>query len=119
MGDIDHTLVFHEHPDERGRELAWSQRYFKGERKEEIGVEEEAFKSLYAYVQLIRAGVTTAMPITSITYKKAAETYEEIAAAAEHAGNLGLRVYLGPSYLSQKHVLSEDETHTVCLPLPE
>lgn len=84
-----------------------------------MGVKAEAFKSLYAYVQLIRAGVTTAMPITSVIYKKAAETYEEIAAAAEHAGNLGLRVYLGPSYLSQKHVLSEDETHTVCLPLPE
>ena len=32
--------------------------------------EEEAFKSLYAYTQLIMHGITTAMPITSTYYKK-------------------------------------------------
>ncbi len=49
--------------------------------------EEEAFKSLYAYSQLILHGVTTAMPITSVFYKSWAETYDELAAAA---GNMPL-----------------------------
>ena len=66
--------------------------------------EEEAFKSLYAYSQLLSHGITTAMPITCTYYKKAADTYEEIAAAAEHAKHLGIRTYLGPSYISAMHV---------------
>lgn len=49
------------------------------------------------------------MPITSVICKKNAETYEEIARAAEHAGRLGLRVYLGPSYLMKKPVLDGEQ----------
>ncbi|MDO5725915.1 MAG: chlorohydrolase family protein [Tissierellia bacterium] len=119
LGDIDHTLIFFEHPAENRRELDWSNEYFENERKEEMSIEDEKFKSLYAYVQLIRNGITTAMPITSVIYKKSAETYEEIAAAAKHAGELGLRVYLGPSYLAKKHVLSADQKSIELRSLPK
>ena len=60
--------------------------------------EEEAFKSLFAYTQLIMNGVTTAMPITSTYYKRWADTYEEEEAGIHHAGKLGLRLYTSPSY---------------------
>ncbi len=98
LGDIDHDIVHVEAPPELRKSLLWSSEYTLGGPHEVMTAEEEAFKSLYAYVQLIRNGTTTAMPITSVFYKRWAETYEELAAAAEHAGKLGLRIYLGPSY---------------------
>ncbi|MDO5734779.1 MAG: chlorohydrolase family protein [Eubacteriales bacterium] len=118
LGDIDHTLLFYEHPAESRHELEWSQEYFKHERKEEMSAEDEAFKSLFAYVSLIRNGITTAMPITSVMNKAAGETYAEIEAAAKHAAKLGLRVYLGPSYLAKKHVLDPESKSQICLDLP-
>ena len=108
LGDIDHALIFNEIDLEKRKDLYWSEEYFDKFRDEYMTREEEDFKSLYAYSQLISNGITTAMPITSVNYKKAAETYEEIEAAAHHAGKLGLRVYLGPSYVSGMHVIDKD-----------
>lgn len=108
LGDIDHALIFNEVDPEHRRDLYWSEDYFDNRRDEWMTPEEEAFKSLYAYAQLIANGITTAMPITSVNYKRCAETYEESAAAAHHAGRLGLRIYLGPSYVSGMHVIGPD-----------
>lgn len=108
LGDIDHGLVHCEAPDTIQNHLLWSRSYYDKGSREILSAEEEAFKSLYAYVQLIRHGVTTAMPITSVFYKRWAETREEIEAAAHHAGRLGLRVYLGPSYQSGMRVVNPD-----------
>lgn len=110
LGDIDHALIFNEIEGEHRKDLYWSEEYFDQARAEWMTPEEESFKSLYAYTHLISNGITTAMPITSVNYKKSGETYEEIAAAAHHAGKLGLRVYLGPSYVSGMHVISPDGT---------
>ena len=107
LGDIDHALIFSEINPDNKKHLYWCEEYFNN-RRENMTVEEEAFKSLYAYSQLIMHGVTTAMPITSVYYKKCGETYEEAVAAAHHAGNLGLRVYLGPSYISNMTVTNPD-----------
>jgi cytosine/adenosine deaminase-related metal-dependent hydrolase len=60
--------------------------------------DEESFQHEYAMVHLLRNGVTTALPIRSLFYRKHAETYEEHARAAEIAARLGIRMYLGPSY---------------------
>lgn len=78
-----------------------------------FSAEEEAFKSLYAYAQLVLNGTTTAMPITSVFYKRWAETLEELEAAAQHAEKLGLRIYLGPSYQGGMRIVSEDGEITV------
>lgn len=102
LGDIDHALFYEELDD--SKKMYWSKEYFEKGAVEAMTPEEEAFKSLYAYSQLLSHGITTAMPITCTYYKKAAETYEEIAAAAEHAKHLGIRTYLGPSYISAMHV---------------
>ncbi len=106
LGDIDHELVHNEHPNPKN--LLWSQAYYQAGPREFLTPEEEAFKSLYAYTQLIRNGITTAMPITSVFYKQWAETYEELEAAAHHAGRLGLRMYMGPSYQSSIRVVKPD-----------
>lgn len=108
LGDIDHDILHIEAGEERSKNLLWSEEYMKNGPEEVMTEEEEAFKSLYAYTQLILNGVTTAMPITSVFYKKWAETYGELAAAAQHAGNLGLRIYLGPSYQSGMRVVQPD-----------
>ncbi|GHI00565.1 amidohydrolase family protein [Neobacillus kokaensis] len=108
LGDIDHDILHLEAIAERQKNLLWSERYVQNGYHEVMTEEEEAFKSLYAYSQLILHGITTAMPITSVFYKRWAETYQELAAAAHHAGKLGLRIYLGPSYQSGIRVVEPD-----------
>lgn len=108
LGDIDHDILHIEADAEKSKNLLWSQEYMDHGPHEAMTAEEEAFKSLYAYIQLILNGITTAMPITSVFYKKWAETYEELAAAAHHAGTLGLRTYLGPSYQSGMRAVQPD-----------
>ncbi|MBV7505523.1 amidohydrolase family protein [Bacillus sp. sid0103] len=110
LGDIDHDILHLEASSDKQKNLLWSKCYVDNGHHEVMTAEEEAFKSLYAYSQLILHGVTTAMPITSVFYKKWAETYDELAAAANHAGRLGLRIYLGPSYQSGIRVVETDGT---------
>ncbi|WHY01961.1 amidohydrolase family protein [Neobacillus sp. DY30] len=110
LGDIDHDILHFEAANEKQKNLLWSKSYVENGHHELMTAEEEAFKSLYAYSQLILHGVTTAMPITSVFYKKWAETYEELEQAANHAGSLGLRIYLGPSYQSGIRVVEPDGT---------
>ncbi|GHI00554.1 amidohydrolase family protein [Neobacillus kokaensis] len=104
LGDIDHEIIHVEADQERVKNLLWSAQYFE-KATEVMTAEEEQFKSLFAYTQLIMNGVTTAMPITCTFYKRWAETYEELEAAIHHAGRLGLRLYAGPSYQSGVRVV--------------
>ncbi|OLO42313.1 ethylammeline chlorohydrolase [Alkalihalophilus pseudofirmus] len=108
LGDIDHDILHLEVANNKFPNMLWSERYIQESHREFMTKEEENFKSLYAYSQLILNGITTAMPITSVLYKKWAETYEEIAAAAQHAASLGLRIYVGPSYQSGMRVVQPD-----------
>ncbi|CEG25440.1 amidohydrolase family protein [Bacillus sp. B-jedd] len=108
LGDIDHDILHMEANSRRQKNLLWSERYVQNGHHEVMTAEEEAFKSLFAYSQLILHGITTAMPITSVFYKKWAETYEELASAANHAASLGLRIYLGPSYQSGMRVVQKN-----------
>ena len=54
-------------------------------------------------------GITTALPIVSLFYREWGETTSEFSAAATVAGELGLRVYLGPAYRSGGLVVEVDE----------
>lgn len=107
LGDIDHDIL-HIEAGEKGKNLIWSENYFEKGPNRFMTQSDEAFKSLYAYTQLILNGVTTAMPITSVLYKKWAETYEELVAAVHNAGRLGLRMYMGPSYQSGIKVVDQN-----------
>jgi cytosine/adenosine deaminase-related metal-dependent hydrolase len=70
--------------------------------------EEQAFKMKYAFVQLIRNGITTALPITSMFYREWAETYDEFARSADSAAEIGIRAYLGPCYMTGVTVIRRD-----------
>ena len=113
LGDIDHDILHTEAYSNMRNSLNPSEEYFEKGTHEVMTAEEEAFKSLYAYTQLIMHGVTTAMPITSTYYKKWADTYEEEEAGVHHAGKLGLRLYTSPSYQCGFNVVRPDGTMTV------
>lgn len=117
LGDIDHHLIWSEQ--KRPEKLFWSKDYVEGGTEESMTAGEEAFKSLFAYVQLLRRGVTSACPITCTYYKAAGETYGEIAAAAKHAAHLGLRAWLGVGFLGAGHVWDEEAGRRIVMPLPD
>lgn len=100
LGDLDSTVLTLDNGDEAQMGRMWSEHYLAAGPRESYSAEEEVFKYRYAFTQLIRNGITTAMPITSMYYREWAETYEEFAAVAEVAVDLGLRTYLGPCYMS-------------------
>ncbi|WP_433238717.1 amidohydrolase family protein [Streptosporangium sp. CA-135522] len=111
LADIDHAILDTWHADSRG--LVWSQDYAVTRRRAVFPPEETLFMREYALTQLIRNGVTTAMPIAAETHSAWAESYEELAGVVEIAGRLGLRMYLGPSYRSGVPVVRADGTRDV------
>lgn len=78
----------------------WPTSYVARGPYEMYGPEELALQKRYGLAQLLRNGITTALPIASLFYRAWGETYAEFAAAADAAEDLGLRVYLGPAYRS-------------------
>ena len=100
LGDLDSTVLTLDNGDERDMGRMWSEEYLARGPRESFSPEEELFKYRYAFTQLIRNGITTAMPITSMYYREWAETYDEFAAVTQVAAELGLRTYLGPCYMS-------------------
>ncbi len=100
LGDIDHAILDTFPTPEMSKGLEWSEDYYYSNREEIFSKEEEALRRRYAFIQLILNGVTTALPIAGEYHKEWAETYAEFGAMAEIAADLGLRVYIGPSYRS-------------------
>lgn len=113
LADIDHAIIDTWNSPETSLGLQWSEDYFTNRRRDVFTLEEEIFKRRYALVQLVLNGVTTAMPIGAETHKGWAEGYDEFAAVADMAGELGLRMYLGPSYRSGINVVRHDGTRDV------
>jgi cytosine/adenosine deaminase-related metal-dependent hydrolase len=100
LGDLDSGVLAVDNGDKLAMGRLWSEDYLHAGPRETYTEEEEAFKVRYAFAALIRNGITTALPITSMYYRAWAETYDEFARVAAIAGELGLRVYIGPCYMS-------------------
>lgn len=113
LADIDHALIDSWQPADLARGLQWSEDYFRHRRHDVFGREDEAFQRRYALSQLLLNGITTAMPIAAETHKGWAETTDQFAEVVDIAGELGLRMYLGPSYRSGVNVARSDGTPTV------
>ena len=113
LADIDHAILDTWNPPHLDLGLQWSESYFRHHRHDLFTLEEELFKRKYALVQLLLNGITTAMPIAAETYKGWCEGYAEMAGVAAIAGELGLRIYLGPSYRSGVNVVRNDGTRSV------
>lgn len=108
LGDLDTTVLSFDNQPDWAKGRVWPEDYLLAGPQEMYSADEQAFKMRYAFVQLIRNGVTTALPITSMFYRAWAETYDEFARAADTAAELGMRAYLGPCYMSGLTMIRED-----------
>ncbi|MCZ8108996.1 MAG: amidohydrolase family protein [Burkholderiales bacterium] len=100
VSDLDTGILALDNTPAWKKGRVWPTSYMTRGPYEMYSPEELAFQKRYAFAQLLRNGVTTALPIASLFYRRWAETTDEFAAAADAAGELGLRVYLGPAYRS-------------------
>lgn len=100
LSDLDTTLLTVDNGPGWATGRVWPQSYVDRGPYEMYSPEELAFQKRYAFAQLLRNGITTALPIASLFYREWGETVAEFEAAAEAATDLGLRVWLGPAYRS-------------------
>ena len=110
LGDLDSGVLTFENGNKLEMGRLWSEDYLRRGPQETYTEEEERFKYRYAFTQLIRNGVTTVLPITSMYYRQWGERYEEFASVAAIAIELGIRVYLGPCYMTGMTYVRQDRT---------
>ncbi|MBU3737505.1 MAG: amidohydrolase family protein [Rhodoferax sp.] len=112
LGDLDSGVLTVDNGNRLDMGRLWSEDYLRQGPIEAYTPQEEQFKYRHAFTQLIRNGITTALPITSMYYRAWAERYDEFEGVARTAGTLGLRVYLSPCYMSGITVVQRDRTLT-------
>ncbi|MBL0373540.1 amidohydrolase family protein [Rhizobium sp. KVB221] len=100
LSDLDTTLLTVDYDPGWATGRVWPRSYVERGPYEMYSPEELAFQKRFAFSQLLLSGITTALPIASLFYREWGETSAEFEAAAEAAGELGLRVWLGPAYRS-------------------
>lgn len=98
LSDLDTTLLAIDQQPGWAKGRVWPQSYIERGPYEMYSAAELAFQKRFSFAQLLRGGITTAMPIASLFYREWGETVQEFDAAAEAARDLGLRVWLGPAY---------------------
>lgn len=100
LSDLDTTTLGFDCGPAWAKGRVWPQSYVERGPYEMYSFEELAFQKRFAFGQLLLNGITTALPIASLFYREWGETVAEFEAAAEAAGEMGLRVWLGPAYRS-------------------
>ncbi len=100
LSDLDTTLLGVDCGPAWAKGRVWPQSYVARGPYEMYSPEELAFQKRFAFAQLLCNGITSALPIASLFYREWGETVAEFEAAAEAAGELGLRVWLSPAYRS-------------------
>ncbi|WP_457663516.1 amidohydrolase family protein [Sinorhizobium medicae] len=105
LSDLDTTILGIDNDPGWAKGRVWPRSYVEAGPYEMYTQEELAFQKRFAFAQLLLNGITTAAPIASLFYREWGETVAEFDAAAEAAGELGLRVYLSPAYRSGGMVL--------------
>lgn len=85
----------------------WSSDYAAGAR-DVLTPEQMLTAARGAFCQLMLSGITTALPVTSLLFRRWAESGAEFDAVAGLAGELGLRLFLGPSFRSHVNVMERD-----------
>ncbi|MDO5703581.1 MAG: amidohydrolase family protein [Paracoccus sp. (in: a-proteobacteria)] len=105
LSDLDTTILTLDHAPGWAKGRVWPRSYVERGPYEMYSPEELAFQKRFAIAQLLMSGITTAAPIASLFYREWGETVAEFAATSDAAGEMGLRVYLGPAYRSGGMVL--------------
>lgn len=107
LSDLDTTILGIDHHPGWAKGRVWPRSYVEAGPYEMYSQEELAFQKRFAFGQLLLNGITTVAPIASLFYRAWGETVTEFEAAADAAGELGLRVYLSPAFRSGGMVLEE------------
>lgn len=110
--DIDHLLLDSWWSPAHEARLEWSAAYARDPREVLTPGERSALRR-YGLVQLILHGITSAMPIATEIHGAWAETHDDLLDTARTASELGIRVFLGPSYRSGAHVTRADGSHGI------
>lgn len=105
--DIDHLLLDSWWSPGHETRLEWSESYAR-DPHEVLTPGERSTLRRYGLTQLILHGITSAMPIATEIHGAWAETAEDLIDTAQTASELGIRVFLGPSYRSGVHVTRAD-----------
>ncbi|TPJ38359.1 amidohydrolase family protein [Mesorhizobium sp. B2-5-13] len=108
LSDLDTGVRGLDHQPGWKKGRVWPRDYVEAGPVEMLDPDELAFQKRYAFAQLIRNGITTALPIASLFYRAWNETPDEFASAAQSAAELGLRVYLGPAFRAGHSVVEAD-----------
>lgn len=108
LSDLDTTVLALDNQPAWKKGRIWPASYMARGPFEHYAPEELRFQKTYAFAQLLKNGITTALPIASLFYRAWGETSDELAHAAEAAAELGLRVYLGPAYRTGNLVVDAD-----------
>lgn len=107
--DTDHAnfdvSLFKKHP---SHGLNWEQDDEKRER-DPYSDEDFYIRQKYSMAQLIMNGITTAMPIAGERFHAWSQSAHEFEIMAETAKEMGLRMYLGPSFKSRLGRNREDD----------
>ncbi|MGJ8547737.1 MAG: amidohydrolase family protein [Sulfitobacter sp.] len=98
LSDLDTTTLGVDCGPSWAKGRVWPQSYVERGPYEMYSQEELAFQKKFSFAQLLCNGITSALPIASLFYREWGETAAEFEAAAQAAGDLGLRVWLGPAY---------------------
>lgn len=107
LSDLDTTILGYDNGPAWKKGRVWPESYVARGPYEMYSEAELAFQKRHAFAQLIRNGITTALPIASLFYREWGEAVAEFDAAAVAAEELGLRVYLGPAYRTGGQVTDE------------
>ncbi|WP_428425389.1 amidohydrolase family protein [Pararhizobium sp.] len=105
LSDLDTYTLVHDNQPGWSRGRIWPQSYVERGPYEMYSEEELAFQKRFAFGLLLLNGITSAAPVASLYYREWGETVAEFEAAADAAGDLGLRVFLSPAYRSGGMVL--------------
>lgn len=109
LSDLDTTILAFDNAPAVLKGRVWPRTYVDRGPYEMYTPDELAFQKRFAFAQLIRNGITTALPIASLFYRAWGETVEEFDAAATAAQDLGLRAYLGPAYRTGNQIVESDQ----------
>ena len=105
LSDLDTYLLVHDNQPGWAKGRIWPRSYVERGPYGMYSDEELAFQKRFGFGLLLLNGITSAAPIASLYYREWAETVAEFEAAADAAGDLGLRVFLSPAYRSGGMIL--------------
>src|SRR5215213_9981884 len=88
----------------------WSRAYAARGPRDVLGIDGQVRAAHAVFAQLLASGITTALPVTSLLHRAWAETAAEFERVAELADELGIRLFLCPSFRSAINVIEADGT---------